>query len=102
MMLAVSGLLFLAHVAIADVDRSLSRFNRIAVAISKEAEPLRAEFALAAISEMTAAYTTEAELARLDARRGSGRKDLLRWAGAVDAYAAELAAIGEALTAAYT
>jgi hypothetical protein len=98
MTLAVSGLLFQAHLAVADADRLPSRFNRIAVAISKEAEPVRAEFALAAISEMTAAYSTEAELARLDARSGSGRRDLLRWAGAVDAYAAELAAIGEALT----
>jgi hypothetical protein len=97
--LAVSGLLLLAQVAVADVDRSLSRFNRIAVAISKEPEPVRAEFALTAISEMTAAHTAEAELARIDARRGSDRRDLLRWAGAVDAYAAELAAIGEALTA---
>jgi len=97
-MLAVSWLLLLTHVAVADVDRSLSRFNRIAVAISKEPEPVRAEFALTAISEMTAAHTTEAELARLDARGGSDRRDLLRWAAAVDAYAAELAAIGEALT----
>jgi hypothetical protein len=96
--LAVSGLLLLTHVAVADVDRSLSRFNRIAVAISKEPEPVRAEFALTAISEMTAAHTTEAELARLDTRGGSDRRDLLRWAAAVDAYAAELAAIGEALT----
>ncbi|MGD8631454.1 MAG: hypothetical protein PVG72_12110 [Gammaproteobacteria bacterium] len=97
-LLAVSGLLLLPQAGIAEVDRSLSRFNRIAVAISKEAEPVRAEFALAAISEMAAAHTTEAELARLDARRGSDRRDLLRWAGAVDAYAAELTAIGEALT----
>jgi hypothetical protein len=96
--LAVSVLLLLAPLAVADVDRSLSRFNRIAVAISKEPEPVRAEFALTAISEMTAAHTTEAELARLDARRGSGRRDLLRWAGAVDTYAAELATIGEAIT----
>lgn len=95
--LALSGLLVLSHLAVAGVDQTLSRFNRIAVAISKEPEPVRAEFALAAISEMTAAYTTEAELARLDARRGNDRRDLLRWAGAVDAYAAELAAIGEAL-----
>jgi hypothetical protein len=97
-LLAASGLLLLAHVTVADVDRSLSRFNRIAVAISKEPEPVRAEFALTAISEMTAAYTTEAELARLDARSGSGRRDLLRWAAAVDAHAAELAAIGETIT----
>jgi hypothetical protein len=97
LLLAVNGLLLLANMAAADVDRSLSRFNRIAVAISKEPEPVRAEFALAAISEMTAAYTTEAELARIDARSGSDRRGLLRWAGAVDAYAAELAAIGEAL-----
>ncbi len=96
---AVCGLLLLvvAAQAVAEVDRSLSRFNRIAVAISKEAEPVRAEFALTAISEMTAAYTTQADRARLDARTGK-RRDLVRWASAVDAYAAELAAIGETLT----
>jgi hypothetical protein len=98
LLFAASGLLLLAHVVVADVDRSLSRFNRLAVAISKEPEPVRAEFALAAITEMAAAHTTEAELARIDARSGSDRRDLLRWAGAVDAYAAELTAIGEALT----
>ncbi len=97
LLLAVCGLALLA-VAAAGVEPSLSRFNRIAVAISKEAEPVRGDFALVAISEMAAAHTAEAERARQDARAGNRRQDLMRWAAAVDGYAAELTAIGETLT----
>ena len=96
LLLAVCGLSLLA--AVAGAEPSLSRFNRIAVAISKEAEPVRGDFALVAISEMAAAHTAEAERARQDARAGNRGKDLMRWAAAVDGYAAELAAIGENLT----
>jgi hypothetical protein len=89
--------LALLAAAAAGVESSLSRFNRLAVAISKEAEPVRGDFARVAISEMAAAHTAEAERARQDARAGN-RKDLMRWAAAVDGYAAELAAVGETLT----
>jgi len=96
---ALCGLLLLAAAAsAAGAGQPLSRLNRIAIAISKEAEPVRADFALIAISEMTAAHTAEAERARQDARSSKNRRDLLRWAGAVDDYAAELAAVGETLT----
>ena len=59
---------------------------------------MRADFALIAIREMTAAHTAEAERARQDARDSKSPRDLVRWAGAVDAYAAELAAVAETLT----
>lgn len=59
---------------------------------------MRADFALIAIREMTAAHTAEAERARQDARDSRNPQELVRWAGAVDAYAAELAAVGETLT----
>jgi hypothetical protein len=96
LLLAVCGLSLLA--AAAGVEPSLSRFNRIVVAISKEADPVRSDFALIAISEMAAAHTAEAERARQDARAGNRRQELMRWAAAVDGYAAELAAVGETLT----
>jgi hypothetical protein len=96
LLLAVCSLSLLA--AAAGAEPSLSRFNRIAVAISKEAQPVRGDFALVAISEMAAAHTAEAERARQDARASNRRQDLMRWAAAVDGYAAELAAIGETLT----
>ena len=61
---------------------------------------MRVDFALIAISEMTAANTAEAQRARQDARAGSSerRRELARWAAAVDGYAAELASVGETLT----
>ena len=59
---------------------------------------MRSDFALIAIHEMTAAHTAEAERARQDARDSKQPRELVRWAGAVDAYAAELAAVGETLT----
>jgi len=100
LLLAVCGLVLLATAAAAEVELPLSRLNRIAVAISKEAEPVRADFARLAIGEMTAAHVTEAEHARQDARarKGDRRRELLRWAAAVDDYAAELAAVAETLT----
>jgi hypothetical protein len=97
LLLAFCCLTLLAAAAATGIEPSLSRFNRLAVAISKEAEPVRADFALIAISEMAAAHTKEAERARQDARAGK-RQELMRWAGAVDDYAAELAAVGETLT----
>lgn len=96
LLLAICGLSLLAVAA--GGEPSLSRFNRIAVAISKEADPVRGDFALIAISEMAAAHTTEAERARQDARAGNRRQELMRWATAVDGYAAELVAVGETLT----
>jgi hypothetical protein len=96
LLLAICGLSLLA--AAAGVEPSLSRFNRIAVAISKEANPVRGDFALIAISEIAAAHTAEAERARQDARAGNRRQELMRWATAVDGYAAELVAVGETLT----
>lgn len=59
---------------------------------------MRADFALIAIREMTAAHTAEADRARQDARDSRNPRELVRWARAVDAYAAELAAVGETLT----
>jgi hypothetical protein len=96
LLLAVCGLALLAVAA--EAEPSQARLNRIAIAISKEAEPVRADFALVAIAEMAAAHTAEAERARQDARASNRRQDLLRWANAVDGYAAELAAVGESLT----
>jgi len=99
-LLVVGGLLLLAAAAATAIESQLSRLNRIALAVSKEAEPVRADFARIAISEMTAAHTAEAERARQDARASNAdrRRELIRWAGAVDDYAAELAAVGDILT----
>jgi hypothetical protein len=98
LLLAVFAIGLPVAAAAAGVEPSLSRFNRVALAISKEAQPLRADFALMSISEMTAAYNAEAARARQDARASRNPKELMRWAAAVDSYAAELAAVGERLT----
>jgi hypothetical protein len=95
--LLITGCVLLLPVA-AGTERTLSLFNRIAVAISREAEPVRTDFALIAIAEMTAAHMAEAERARQDAHAAKNPRELARWAGAVENYAAQLAAVGETLT----
>jgi len=75
-----------------------SRLARIALALGKEALPVRIEFARAAIEEMARVHSEEAALARREVRTGERRRELLRWAAAVDDYAGELAAITHLLT----
>lgn len=96
LLIAVCGLALPATASAAEVP--LSRLNRVALAVSDEAEPVRVDFALTAIREMSAAHTLEAKRARQDARNGRTPRELLRWAAAVDAYAAELSAVGDTLT----
>lgn len=96
---ALIATLVLSAVVVAGTAASAAgSLNRIALAVGAEAGPVRVEFAQTAIAEMIAAHQAEAQLARREAREQGSRRDLLRWAAAVDAYAAELAAIGQSLT----
>ncbi|MDH3526467.1 MAG: hypothetical protein OEN52_07180 [Gammaproteobacteria bacterium] len=76
-----------------------SRLSQLAMALGDAPEPLRADFAVIAIAQMAEAHRAEAERARLEAAQLSRERDPTRWAGAVDAYAAELLAIASQVTA---
>jgi len=95
---AAGAVLLLISTALPAVDGTASRLNRIALAIGKEVQPVRVDFAKAAIAEVVRVYMEEAQVARREGRTGKRRRELLRWAGAVDAYATELASISETLT----
>jgi len=75
-----------------------SHINRLATTLIDAPEAMRADFAVAAIAEMVADYNEEANRARREARSHAKDRDLGRWAVAVDAYAANLAAIANAVT----
>jgi len=76
-----------------------SQINRLAAALVDAPAALRADFAVAAITEMVADYNAEASRARRETRGRDREHDLARWSGAVDAYAAELTATAENITA---
>jgi hypothetical protein len=76
-----------------------SQINRLAVALVDAPGAVRADFAVAAIAEMVVDYNEEAVRARREARDHGRDRDLGRWAVAVDAYAAELTAIANGVTA---
>jgi hypothetical protein len=77
---------------------SVSQLNRLAMAIGKAPEPVRADFAVTAISEMAAANADEAERARREVPYNKRDRGLPGWARTVDAYAAELRAIASTIT----
>lgn len=72
-----------------------SQINRLATALADAPSELRADFAMAAITEMVAGYNEEALRARREARGRAGSRDLGRWSLAVDAYAAKLTMIAD-------
>jgi hypothetical protein len=80
-------------------DPAASQINRLAAALVDAPQSLRADFAVAAISEMVVDYNEEAVRARREARGHGSDRDLGRWAVAVDAYAGELTAIASGVTA---
>jgi hypothetical protein len=75
-----------------------SHISRLAAALVDSPDPMRADFAVAAIAEMVADYNEEAARARREARGHARDRDLGRWAVSVDAYAAELTAIANGVT----
>ena len=72
--------------------------NRLAMSLAEAPGPLRTDLAHAAISELAAAYTREAERAQRDKRYRAGDRDLRRWATAVERMALELATLAETVT----
>ena len=82
----------------ADTPPPFSNFNRLAMAVSDAATPVRADFAVAAVSEMVIAHRNEADRARQDARHNMTGRSPARWAVAVDAYAADLMTIVDSVT----
>ena len=79
---------------------AISHINRLAAALVDAPEAMRADFAVAAIAEMVADYNKEADRARRESRSHAKERGLGRWTIAVDAYAAELTAIANSVTAA--
>jgi hypothetical protein len=67
-----------------------SDIHRLAARLTDAPEPLRADFALAALSELIVAYRWEAHRARAEIRRGQGGRDLSRWSRAVEGMVADL------------
>ena len=102
LVLALIGSFVLNLVAAAEqhsnAPRSFSEFNRLAMAVSDAPTPVRVGFAVAAVSEMAIAHRNEADRARQDARNNIAGRSPLRWALAVDAYAAELTAVVNSVT----
>jgi hypothetical protein len=68
------------------------------MALADAPEPMRADFAVIAIAQMAEVHRAEAERARQEAPQLAKDRDPLRWAGAVDAYAAQLLAIADAIS----
>jgi hypothetical protein len=81
-----------------DTQAPFSRLNPLAMAISDAPEPVRVDFAVAAVSEMIIAHRNEADRARQDARNSMASRSPARWALAVDAYAADLMAVVNSVT----
>ena len=75
------------------------RFNRLAMAGSDADPPLRADFAVLAVSEMVLAHREEADRARREAHDSPTGRNPARWARAVDAYAADLTAVVNSISA---
>ena len=102
LVLALIGSFVLNLVAAAEqhsnAPRSFSEFNRLAMAVSDAPTPVRADFAVAAVSEMVIAHRNEADRARQDARNNIAGRSPARWALAVDVYAADLTAVVNSVT----
>ncbi len=69
----------------------LSRFDRLAMALTASAAEERADFARDALSELYAVYSAESDLARRDTRGHQTRRGADRqWARSVDAFSGRL------------
>jgi hypothetical protein len=88
----------LARESTAGLPAAIPDFKRLALAIGKQTDTMRADFAVTAITELALAHTGEADRARREAPHNRHDNDLLRWARTVDAYAAELSAIAASIT----
>ena len=82
----------------AEKPLSASRLSQLGMALGDAAEALRADFAVLAIAQMAEAHGAEAERARQEAPQLTQDRDPTRWAGAVDAYAAQLLAIANGIS----
>ncbi len=78
---------------------SFTGFKRLALAISDAPPPVRADFAIAALSEMVLAHTQAADQARHETRDNRAGQSAIRWAIAVDLYTAQLSTILDGVTA---
>lgn len=74
-------------------------FNRLAMALNDADAPVRVDFAVFAVSEMIIAHRNEADRARQETRDNTAGRNPERWAHAVDAYATDLTAVLNSVTA---
>ncbi|MGD8312975.1 MAG: hypothetical protein PVJ66_10300, partial [Gammaproteobacteria bacterium] len=73
------------------------RLSSLARALVDAPAPMRADFAWIVIAEMASMYAEEAARARREPGKGGDRRGLLRWSGAVEAFADDLAALSNAI-----
>ena len=71
---------------------------QIAMVLEDSPLPMRRDFAWLAMSEMANMYTREANRARLETRHTKRARDTARWAASVDAYAARIKVMADAIT----
>ena len=72
--------------------------DQLALGLKDAPGPVRADLAYAAISELAAAFTLEARLARQELRHQPGQRKLRRWAVAVESLASELDELAQTVT----
>jgi hypothetical protein len=76
------------------------QLDALAMSLADAPDTLRADLAYIAIDELAAAYASEADRARNEAGNQPGKRDLRRWANAVEDLALELSALAETVSGA--
>lgn len=73
--------------------------DQLALGLQDAPDPVRADLAYVAISELAAAYALESSLARQELSGQTGQRKLARWAVAVENLASELDELAQTVTA---
>lgn len=72
--------------------------HTLALSLGDAPAPLRADFALAVLSELVLVYEKEAERARTEVRQQAADRELLRWSRAVEGMVADLQSLADRLS----
>lgn len=96
--LATCLILLLLPLSTACAGAKHSPLTQLASSLVGAPAPLRVDLAQAALFELSATYTQEAQRARDDLRRNPGNRDLRRWADAIDRLASEQSTLAASLT----
>lgn len=90
--------LLLLPLSPANAGAKHSPLTHLASSLVDAPAPLRVDLAQAALIELSATYTQEAQRARDDLRRNPRNRDLRRWADAIDRLATEQSTLAASLT----